>query len=96
MTDHTTDITAAVLEEILEERIRQDIRWGQQNHGPAEWFLILGEEIGEAARELTQALLGETEPEAVTPQIYRAREELVQAAAVAVAMIESLDRNQLA
>lgn len=111
--------TERVLQEVLQERQRQDAKWGQQNHvivterpyldagGPKDtrevyfdkaeqykhfndqdnqhgslgWDHILLEEVFEA--------LAEQDPAKI-------REELVQVAAVAVAAIESLDRNELA
>ncbi len=97
-----------VLEEVAEERMRQDEKWGEQNHpmrsgdwsaecsarsadgwkrindlrqaaGELVWHGILLEEVYEA--------LAETDP-------AKQREELIQVAAVAVAMIECLDRRQ--
>jgi len=43
-----------ILEEISEERQRQDDKWGPQHHDPALWMGILGEEVGEAIDELDQ------------------------------------------
>lgn len=63
------------------ERARQDGKWGEQNHWPSWYYLILAEEVGEVAK----AILEHREDEV--------RAELVQVAAVAVAMIESLDRD---
>jgi hypothetical protein len=42
---------AQILNEILAERERQDRKWGEQNHPPAIWMLVLGEEVGEAGYE---------------------------------------------
>lgn len=103
----------SILEEIQEERSRQDAKWGEQNHpmvhldefynashyvtlaqgerhycdrrfaeGTGSWELILNEEVAEAYE---QAALGATE---------KLREELIQVAAVVVAMIECIDRGQ--
>ena len=41
-----------ILEEISEERGRQDEKWGPIHHRPALWMAILGEEVGEALDEL--------------------------------------------
>lgn len=105
-----------ILEEIKQERQKQDLKWGQQNHpvldpilinrdpvrmceeyeipsenrakqmcdmqakgGRCTWMHILVEEISEAA--------------SCGPETERLRVELIQAAAVIVATIESLDRN---
>ena len=103
-----------ILEEIQAERLRQDERWGEQNHpmvhfdefslvgdyvtyaagerhycdarfkeGTGSWELILNEEVAEAYE---QVALGNA---------LELRKELIQVAAVAVAMIECLDRNGL-
>lgn len=99
-----------ILEEIQEERKRQDDKWGEQNHtftdfspttatavanasrhycdeqfrnGTGSWQYIIEEELYES---LEQAALG---------NVKEFREELIQTAAVVVAMIECLDRNGL-
>ena len=66
---------------ILEERQRQDDKWGEQNHDVYKWLAILGEEVGEA----NQSALQDEKNELIN--------ELIQIGAVAVAMIESLKRN---
>jgi NTP pyrophosphatase (non-canonical NTP hydrolase) len=71
-----------ILGEVVDERKRQDDRWGVQNHGPDGWLTILMEEVGEASR----AVLGGWADN-------KYRRELVQVAAVAVAAIECLDRG---
>jgi hypothetical protein len=93
-----------ILTEIARERRRQDKKWGEQNHPMlnvpytadammssskvyrrlndlgenSSWFQILMEEVYE--------VFAETEPE-------KQREEMVQVAAVAVQIIEYLDRR---
>lgn len=38
---------------MLESESRRQIdMWGKQTHDPAEWFLILGEEVGELGQEI--------------------------------------------
>lgn len=75
-----------VLNEVNAERDRQDRKWGEQNHSPAHWLMILGEEVGEANKAALEAhFKGKDLSE------YRA--ELIQVAAVAVSMIECLDRK---
>lgn len=90
--------TQLVLDEIEAERIRQDKKWGTQNHGMAVWTMILAEEVGEAAREANDyhfSKRGSVElDEAQRERGRNYRAELVQVAAVAVAMIESFDRNE--
>lgn len=80
--------TEEVLKEVLEERYRQEQKWGEQNHGPAEYLMILGEEVGEANKAALEVHFGY---KGADPNNFR--KELIQVAAVAVAMIECFDRN---
>lgn len=75
-----------VLQDIVEERARQDAKWGQQNHEAPVWSSILGEEVGEACQALLHDLYGGQAAGTL-------RKELVQVAAVAVQWIECLDRE---
>ncbi len=90
--------TSDVLDAVYRERTRQNTKWGPQNHNQMVWLGILAEEFGEAAKEINELFFRpaiETHhSEALwLQQQARTREELVQVAAVAVAMIESLERN---
>lgn len=69
------------------ERFRQEDKWGEQNHSPEWWMQILMEEVGEAAKALLEAKFGDH-------MLVIYREEMIQVAAVAVAAIESYDRNE--
>lgn len=80
----------AILNKIQVERQRQLEKWGEQNHSPIEWCAILGEEVG----EVNKAAL-EWHFKHPNADIEEYRKELVQVAAVAVAMLQSLDRNEL-
>lgn len=81
-----------VLEEVLAERVRQDAKWGPQNHTPVAYFAILAEEHGEVAKEVVEATFARSAPER-RERLAKMRVELVQEAAVAVAMVEALDRQ---
>ena len=72
-----------ILELILKERLRQDAKWGEQNHNIYKWIAILSEEVGEVGK----AALDDDFQELV--------DELIQVGAVSVAMIESLYRNRI-
>ena len=76
----------SIFHEIRLERSRQDQKWGEQNHDPADWCTILGEEIGEVNKAAFEA-----------KNLYKPwieyRKELVQSAAVIIAMIECFDRH---
>lgn len=80
---------------VTDERGKQLEKWGVQNHSPLEWMAILVEEVGEAQKEaLEHHWEGNHYP--IDPdRLQRYRAELIQVAAVAVAAIESLDRNEL-
>lgn len=79
-------ITTAVLDAML-ERERQDEKWGQQNHDPEVWLAILVEEVGEWSEALLHAKFG-------GPAAGGLRTEIIQVAAVALAIIECCDRNE--
>lgn len=71
--------TIQQMQKVRNERERQNHKWGVQIHNPLAWLLILGEEVAEAAQEVT--------PKGGTTDHYTT--EVVQCAAVAVAMLES-------
>tara|TARA_B100000401_G_C52228018_1_gene449239 strand:- start:126 stop:359 length:234 start_codon:yes stop_codon:yes gene_type:complete len=71
-----------ILQLILEERQKQDEKWGEQNHNIYKWLAILGEEVG----EVNKAALEKNYKDII--------DELIQIGAVTVAMIESLERNR--
>lgn len=68
-----------IVQDILLERVRQDDEWGVQRHNLSRWILILTEEVGECSKAVLEH------------DLAGYREELVQAAAVALAAIESFD-----
>jgi hypothetical protein len=78
--------------DVMAERARQDVKWGEQNHDPFVYGAILGEEVGEF---LQAALKCRFEAGVDWPRFARAmREEAVQCAAVALAIVECLDRGK--
>ena len=97
-----------ILEEVRKERERQNVKWGEQNHSVIEWQAILMEEVGEVTKEASDYhfknpyLNGQGEMQNVLEndvvqhiRLKDYRKELIQVAAVAVQMIECLDRNEL-
>lgn len=76
--------------EIMSERERQDNKFGVQNRSPVQWLVILGEEFGEACQAALHAS-GIDGSKGISHENYR--KELIQVAAVAVAAIECLDKN---
>lgn len=77
--------TGSVLGDVYDERVRQDARWGEQNHDPAWYGMILMEEVGEYAKAALENRFGDG------PK-WNMRIEAIQVAAVAVAIVERLDR----
>lgn len=85
------------------ERNRQDRIWGPQNHSQIVWLGILAEEFGELAKEVNEfhfrpamnanPVVVDTYEQCLGIQKQKLEEELVQTAAVCVAMLESLWRN---
>lgn len=78
-----TDKNVPILMEVLQERIKQEKKWGQQSHDPLKWNAILGEEFGEVSKSILEK------------DRDNYREELIQVAAVAIAAIECLDRRKI-
>jgi hypothetical protein len=78
-----------VLDEIFSERFRQHGKWGMQYHSLPEWITILGEEYGESCKDACDIHFGRECP------IENLRKELIQTAAVAVQMIEMIDKNKI-
>ena len=70
-----------IIEQVIAERERQDRLWGVQDHEPLKWVAILLEEAGEYAKDVLEG------------RVAHAREEVVQIAAVAIAIVESMDRE---
>lgn len=63
------------LVDVIDERLRQLTKWGEQIHPFGVWLLILAEEIGEVVESLHHGIPNPN--------------EVVQVAAVAMAMVES-------
>lgn len=82
------EITHA-LEAILVERIKQDDHWGEQNHNPYIYLSILIEEVGELAQAILQTQFGGDKG-----GLHNIRKEAVHTAAVALALLECLDRDK--
>lgn len=81
------EVKDKVLSEVVAERIRQDSKWGEQNHDPFVYKSILDEEVGEYAKAVNEAYFNGASLAAM-------RAEIIQVAAVAVAIVECLDRGK--
>lgn len=89
-----TDVISAVEDDVRLERAVQDVTWGQQNHEPFKYLAILTEEVGECHKAALEAFnWKKDDPSFDAAKLNHLRTELVQVAAVAVAMIECLDRG---
>ena len=81
-----SSVRSHIFSEIDWERIKQDLKWGVQNHSPEVWMLILGEEVGEVNKALVENRFDNRGLESY-------RDELIQVGAVVVAMLECLERS---
>ncbi|MBN6205563.1 hypothetical protein JYK21_03785 [Ralstonia pickettii] len=77
-----------VINDIDQERNRQDYKWGKQVHDYSVWLTILVEEVGEVAQAIqsTHGWGKSTD----SNDLYR---ELIQVAAVATAVAEQVLRE---
>ncbi len=95
-----------IIADITAERARQDAKFGEQNHPPQDWLAILMEEVGEFAKAHMEVYYHAAPEPGMSAEAIatmkagfdakrrHVREELVQVAAVAVAMLECCDRNR--
>lgn len=77
---------ANALREVVAERERQDKKWHVQNWTVLEWIPILLEEFGELGQEVNRHYYG-------NKGLADYKAELIQVVAVALAMLECLERN---
>lgn len=78
-------VVTTAIEDVMAERARQDAKWGEQNHDPFTYLAVLTEEVGELAQAALHARFG-------GPAAEGLRTEAVHVAAVALAIVECLDR----
>lgn len=84
------NIQQSILEKIVDERIRQDAKWGPQYHLDDTWAIILMEEVGEVAKSIVDRL-NNADPKA---HLANMEKEIIQVAAVAVAWLECLETKK--
>jgi NTP pyrophosphatase (non-canonical NTP hydrolase) len=75
------------LHSVLTERKRQDAKWGEQNNDPFIYITVLVEEVGELAQAALHTRFGGHAAAGL-------RDEAVHTAAVALAIVECLDRGK--
>lgn len=88
MPDAAATRQMAIVMDVIQERKRQDAKFGEQNHLDLTWNAILMEEVGEAAQEILTNQFG-----AIGNGHGDLREELIQVTAVALAWVEAIDRR---
>lgn len=88
MTDTKTHAAAAT-EAVLQERQKQNEKWGEQNHDMMTWLAILHEETGELAEACLHKKFG-------GPEAGNILHEAIQVAAVALQIVEFLLRTAAA
>jgi NTP pyrophosphatase (non-canonical NTP hydrolase) len=76
----------AAIDRVVDERRRQDEKWGPQAHGHEVWLTILTEEVGEVAEAILDYRF-KPSPETRAHLL----EELVQVTAVGVSWLEQGD-----
>lgn len=79
-----------VIKDVNLERFNQNSQWGEQYHDYATWYTILGEEFGEVGQAIQQGSVAHKETDA--DDLYK---ELVQVAAVAVAIAEQVIKDRV-
>jgi NTP pyrophosphatase (non-canonical NTP hydrolase) len=77
------------LASVLDERERQEQKWGEQNHDPFTYLTILVEEVGEFAQAALHLKYGGRYGE-----LNHLREEAIHMAAVSLAIVECLNRKK--
>ena len=79
---------------IWQERVKEDAKWGEQNHDDFGWLSILSEEVGEAAQCLNKSYLDPVERAEAMEWRGLLEIELIQIAATAVAWLECIRRRE--
>lgn len=87
MPEFEPEMTPALVS-VLVERIRQDDKWGEQNLNPYIYLAVLLEEVGEFAQAVLQTQYGGDKG-----GWSNVRKEAIHTAAVALALLECLDRQ---
>lgn len=87
------DTMASAAWEVARERVRQDDKWGRQDHAWEWWLAILGEEYGELCQAILETHFVDNPEHLTKGGINNIRAEAVQVCAVALAIIECIDRT---
>lgn len=76
---------------ILEERNRQDQKYGPQSHNPEVWQSIMAEEFGEMAQAINETIFNNGEEKRKLGGIENIKKELIHILAVGFAMYIDLE-----
>jgi NTP pyrophosphatase (non-canonical NTP hydrolase) len=88
-------ITDLTLMAIKAEGMKQDRKWGEQNHSPEIWLAILTEEVGELAQAILADRFDAGRDEKLHDSHHDSMEtEAIQIAAVAAHFVEFLARRK--
>lgn len=83
-----SEVQAEAITDIINERDRQDQKWGVQNKQPLQWMSIIGEEFGEVCKETIEL---DEQRKAENKAYYI---ELVQLAATVLCALEDYRRHE--
>ena len=78
-----------IIDDVIDERVRQDEKWGEQDHSAYVWSSIIGEEYGEMCKAINEFGFNPT-PE-TEQDIYT---EAIQTMASCMAMLEHIERSR--
>lgn len=79
-----------IIEKVLEERKRQDIKWGRTDHIAPVWGMIIGEEYGEMCKAINE--FGFNPTQKTEEQIYT---EAIHTMAACMAMLECMEKMRM-
>lgn len=82
------------VDDVIEERGRQEDQWGDQNHHPAYWLAILGKQVGQFGSTVLDREWESPDHTGVSADM-KMRHEAVQVAAVALKIIEVIDKGNM-
>lgn len=88
--DDHNKVQQDAISSVLDERKRQDEKWGQQDHDASLWLGILGEEFGELCEAVNETVFDNGTDKGGFDNMYI---EATHCAAVAVGFLECLLRN---
>lgn len=78
-----------IIAKVLDERKRQDEKWGVQDHTAPVWGMIIGEEYGEMCKAINE--FGFYPTRKTEDEIYK---EAIQTMASCMAMLECIERRR--